>query len=205
MQGGRIQVGEIVFAAAMGNTSMTEWFAALIGIGLVGREFMERTIELPVYAAYKRVHIALVKMLYSYLLIIVISGLYPLISCIRVGMGFFMTLGSAGWLYAMRCIGIRMLLDMAMMSVALLCAFVFRDVVRNLVCIISITAVLTFFKEVLPLNSWIVFYYPSMVLPRLMQREINSQVLIKALAYSVAMLGVNGSVCCVLFQRAELK
>ncbi|MGL4372864.1 MAG: ABC transporter permease, partial [Turicibacter sp.] len=135
--------GEFVFQRAMGDSSFTAWLSIVFTALFIGMEFTTRNINQAIFAGNSRLKIFIVKIVQCYIIACIVSGIYPLVSCLRYSLPWFSELSLSDVGYIFRCIGIKMLLDMAMMSIGIISTFALRDFIRPLAFNLIFTVVLS--------------------------------------------------------------
>ena len=204
--------GEMVFVRSMSQASYTAWIAVIFSCLLIGVDFSDRTVFRSVFAGISRIKYFLFKAAEYYLITLILASLFPLAACLRYSRGWFSTLDSSGWLYVLRCLGMKLIIDTALISISFLLVFLFRDLVRSLVASIVVTAIfivqLNELRLTWPADSILkklVDFYPAFQLPIVVQPEITLKQLELAIGTSliiILLLNITAYLC---FRHSELK
>ncbi|MBR3504794.1 MAG: hypothetical protein IKO07_11235 [Clostridia bacterium] len=203
--------GEYVFLRTMSDASFTAWLSVIAGALLIGMEFSNRTINHLIYAGNRRISILVVKLLYFYLCTLFLSAVYPVASCFRYSLTWFSGLTQSDVAYVLRCVGCRTLIDMAMMSFALVSAFAFRDVIRTLVCSLIIVVVLSQLMNIVrgvgngALIKNMIDYFPALTINKIMFRDASVENIRRSMLYSCTMILSTWISCHLFFRKANLK
>ena len=200
-----INRGEYVFYRTMGDASFTAWMSVVAGALLIGLDFQRRTVNNLIYAGHRRVSILIVKLFYFYLSAILLSALYPIVSCLNYSTKWFSELTREDVSYIWRCIARRPLIDMAMMSFSLILVFIFKDVVRSLIGSLIITLGMSFLLGAMGGSGFIVDYFPAHAIKAVMERDVSAETVKNAMLYSTTMVVATCTACYLLFRRADLK
>ena len=203
--------GEYVFLRTMSDASFTAWLSVIAGALLIGMDFSNRTINHLIYAGNSRISILIVKLLYFYVCTLFLSAVYPVANCFRYSMTWFSGLKQSDFTYVLRCVGCRTLIDMAMMSFALVPAFAFRDVIGTLVCSLIIVVVLSQLMNITrgvgdgALIKNAIEYFPALAINKIMYRDTSVETIRKAMLYSGTMVLITWISCHLFFRKADLK
>ncbi|MBO4297504.1 MAG: hypothetical protein J5998_01795 [Clostridia bacterium] len=202
--------GEYVFLRTMSDASFTAWLSVIAGALIIGMDFANRTVNNLIYAGNKRISILIVKLFYFYLSALLLSAVYPLANCIKYSADWFSGMASSDIVYVLRCVSCRALIDMAMMSFALVSAFAFRDVIRTLVCsLITIVAISQLMRIAGDIENnaikAIIEYFPAFAIQKVMLRDTSREVIQRSMLYSAVMVMLTGISCYLFFKKADLK
>ena len=205
-----ISRGEYVFLRTMGDASFTAWMSVIAGALLIGMDFENRTINNLIFAGNRRITIVIVKLFYFFISSILLSAVYPIISCLRFSTKWFSELNQDDILYVLRCASYRAIIDMAMMSFALISVFIFKDIIKTLVCSLIIIVFLSLLMNAAngtenEIMKTVIEYFPARSIQRVMMREADTETVQKALLYSGIMVMVTCVSCFLLFRKADLR
>lgn len=202
--------GELVFQHVMGDSSYSGWMAVFFAAIFIGAEFENRSINRAIFAGNTRGKIFAVKVIEFYVVGCLVFAIHPLVACGRYALPWMLGQVGEQGLYFLRCIGMRLLLDMGMMSLSLIVVFLFRDVIRSLGVTLLITILLSQImgmRQNLPPDSLlyqILQAYPSSYYRAVANPVITGETLWIAAATSIIPIFVSVAVSYFLFRRAEL-
>lgn len=202
--------GEYVFMRTMGDSSFTAWLSIIFAAVFIGMDFVNRMINQAIFAGNSRLRIFTVKIVEFYAVACLISFFYPLVSCLRYGTAWFGTLHPQDMAYILRCAGLRVLLDMAMMSVGIVTAFAFRDIVRPLAVTLITTVVLSQLLGLrhsldgMPVIKQLMEMYPAFQFQVVMDKAATSAQIATAVWSAVTMITVTIVASYLFFRKADL-
>ena len=202
--------GEYVFTKSVSDSSFTGWLAVAAGGALIGSAFSGRTVNNLIYSGHRRTAILFVKLFYFYLSTIILSGVYPLVCCLRFSLGWLLT--GADRAYVLRCLAFRLVIDMAMMTFSLIPAFIFREnfvfsMGCSLVVVLLLSQGLSISAGAAQQSAIARFLYqnfPACALPRLTSRAATPEIIVPALIFNGVMVLGTVITCYLLFRRANL-
>ncbi|MDR0818729.1 MAG: ABC transporter permease subunit [Oscillospiraceae bacterium] len=197
----------------MSANEVTPFLAMIFPAFLIGRAFTSRTINIPVYAGISRGRILVSKVIVSYIVLAVFSFVGVWVPQLFYGHGVPGIL-SAGAVWTR--VGLRILLDCAVMSIPVMVTFIFRDVIRSFaVNIAYILAYGTVISRIQgnPIIDFINKHHPMRLATTLGEHfgygvpgiPLTSGRVIYLVGVSVGTIAVTSGISYLLFRKAELK
>ncbi|MGL4343609.1 MAG: hypothetical protein ACRCTE_00280 [Cellulosilyticaceae bacterium] len=202
--------GEHVFERVMRDVSFTSWLSLIFAPLFIGTEFTSRSMNQYIFAGHTRLKIFVVKILECYLFVCIASAIYPIVSCLRYSLPWLIQMEPHDVAYVLRCIGMRVVLDMAIMNISIIATFALKDFIRPIVASLVATLVVVQFLGIrysldpASVGYKILSFYPSYQYSEVMRRTATNEQILVAI-YSAGffiVLTVGISYC--LFRRAEL-
>ena len=204
--------GELVFKNSISEQGFTQWMGIVFSALLIGLDFKLRTVNQLVISGNSRLKVMAAKVIKYYVACIIISLMYPFICCIRFGLSWFGTLSFEEIGYVLRCIALRIMADIAFVSIGLIPAFAFRDIFRPLLVMVLFTFGFALALGILrstgsyDMHDQIISFFPGGNLRTLIyQVQIESTELIKVILVFVSYTAVSLIASYLFFRRAELK
>lgn len=202
--------GEHVFHRVMKDSSFTAWLSIIFAALFIGVDFINRSMNQYIFSGHSRLKIFTIKIIECYIFACLTSAIYPIISCLRYSLPWFVTLSIDDYIYVLRCIGLRALLDMSLMTISIITTFALRDFIRPIIGTLIATLVLVqLFGIHYSLDPNSVFYkvltfYPSFQYSEVMARNITPTQLITAVLSASSFILLTIITSYLLFRKAEL-
>lgn len=204
--------GEFVFKNTMGDAGLTALITIFLTPLLIGSEFSKRTLNDAVYAGHSRLHIFIVKLLFFYLASCFVSILYPAISILRYSWNWLHSLPPAeAAAYIWRCLGMHVLLDMALLYLCLIVVFFCRDVIRSmaysLVFTLGLSLIFRLLRSLAP-ETWmtkVIEFYPAYQMKIVMEPQVEASVILNAIVIALLFIAASIFISYWLFRRADLE
>ncbi len=203
--------GEFVFKNTMGDAGLTTLITIFLTPLLIGSEFSRRTLNDALFAGHSRLRIFTVKLLFFYLATCLVSILYPVISILRYSREWLHSLPPAeAAAYIWRCLGMHVLLDMALVYLCLIVVFACRDVIRSVAYSLVLTLALSFiFRLVRSLapETWLsklIQLYPAYQMKAVMEPQVEGSAIGMAVITGLFFISASIVISYWLFRRADL-
>lgn len=202
--------GEFVFKRVMSDPSFTAWLSIVFTSIFIGVDFSNRNMNQLIFAGNSRRRIFVVKILECYIVAGFVSGIYPIVSCLRYALPWFMDLSTSDYAYILRCVGIKALLDMGIMSIGIITTFALRDFIRPLAVNLVLTIVLSqvlgmrYLLDVTSIGYKVLSLYPSFQYTKVIERNITNQEILNAVVPTLILIALTMIISYNLFRKAEL-
>lgn len=202
--------GEHVFHRVMKDPSFISWLSIVFTALFIGVDFINGSINQAIFAGNTRLRIFIVKIIECYIVACIASSIYPIISCLRYSLPWFASLSRDDFVYVLRCIGFRALLDMAVMDISIITTFALRDFIRPMVATLISTLVLVQFLGIrysLEHTSTlyrILNFYPGGQYAEVMTKTATNEQLITALFSAMVFILLTVITSYLLCRKAEL-
>ncbi len=203
--------GEFVFKNTMGDPGLTTLITIFLTPLLIGSVFSDRTINDAIYAGHSRLRIFTVKLVFFYLATCLVSILYPVISILRYSREWLHSLPPAEAVaYIWRCLGMHVLLDMALVHLCLIVVFACRDVIRSVAYSMVLTLALSFIFGLvrsLARDTWIfkvTGWHPVYQMKAVMEPQVEVSTIVIAVITGLFFISASIVISYRLFRRADL-
>jgi hypothetical protein len=206
-----LHLGEFVFKNTMGDAGVTTLITIFLTPILIGSAFSGRTINDAIYAGHSRLRIFTVKMLFFYLATCLVSILYPVISILRYSRDWLHSLPPGEAVaYIWRCLGMHVLLDMALVYLCLIVVFACRDVIRSvaysLVLTLALAIIFRLLRSLAP-ETWVsklINLYPTSQMKAVMETQVEVSTIVIAVITGLFFISASITISYWLFRRADL-
>ena len=176
-----------------------------------GLLFENRGMSQDVMTGCSRVSVFLTRILEIYLLSCLMCAVYPLIQFAYFWFSWFFTLDGAGWAFVLRCIGVKMVLDMGTMGIGLVLGFALRDYIRPPLVMLGFLLVFIVVSSVFgstgvsPTGDWFSRFIPLNYYNLIVERDATGTELLHAVLYTLPSILIPSGLSYLLFRKAELK
>lgn len=203
--------GEFVFKNTMGDPGLTTLITIFLTPLLIGSAFSGRTINDAIYAGHSRLRIFTVKLLFFYLATCLVSILYPAISILRYSREWLQSLPPAeAAAYIWRCLGMHVLMDMALLHLCLIVVFACRDVIRSVAYSLVLTvmeAIIFRLVRSLTRDTWmfkVIGLHPVYQIKAVMEPLVEGSAIGIAVITGLFFISASIVISYWLFRRADL-
>lgn len=200
-----ISRSEIVFIRVIADNLFPMWMGIFFSSLLVGFDFFNRSINMYIFTGNIKRNIFCIKLVEYYVLSICITALFPMICLIRFSMPHIITLEMS---YLFKCIGLRLLFDIALLSFAFMFSFLFKDILKaSTVCLIFtlIISQMTQSASQSVLIENIMSFYPSMQYQRITSLASTGENILPVISVSVAIIVFTNLIAFIYFKRSEMR
>lgn len=122
--------GEWVFTKGISDLNFTILLVSPLVSILLGRDFVNRSMEKYILAGHSRLKIFTVKIIECYLIGCTLALIKPLVGGIIYSIPWFASQETLEITYILKEIGLKILRDMALLGVAIVSTFVLKDFIR---------------------------------------------------------------------------
>ena len=214
LEGDLVISGEIyLFQGILGQTFLSIWVCALLPVLLIGRDFAQREINYILMSGNSRMEYFLLKLAETALFTGILCTVPPVVIAL-VGMkGQFVGLFSFGTGYVIRCVLLRFFCDLALASIGMLLAFLFRDEIKSMAFSVGHAILLqllyTVYMQPYQNRGSFVYrllrYHPLFAYGNGMAVELTAQELTGMLGVSLGIATAAGIASYLAFRTADLK
>ncbi|MGL6173394.1 MAG: hypothetical protein ACRC1P_02145 [Cellulosilyticaceae bacterium] len=137
--------GQWVFSKGISDSNFTILLVSPLVSILLGRDFVNRSMEKYILVGHSRLKIFMVKIIECYLIGCTLALIKPLVGCIIYSMPWFISEDTIEITYVLKELGVKILRDMALLGVAIVATFALKDFIRPVLVIFGFWFVVALF------------------------------------------------------------